>query len=369
MKTSINNGSKDAKHNSYTNESLSVKDAVIWFVITVVALCIAGTSHAGTPFNNNSGRFINPSGNRITNELEAPVAQDITMQPLVQASSILPLSASSANSVIAAYTIQTIPPAFQGILSIDMNGTLIPVSEGMMLTADLAGNLVFAPDTAFTGNVIFTYSASDEEGISSNIASYTIPVIGKQQVILPISLLNFSGAEENKKVQLYWQTENEGNSSYFELQRSADGNNFETFATVTAKGNSANINSYRGTDDLFFYNYKTVYYRLKMVNINGSFKYAVVVTIKPGMAIRNNLQAWPLPFTSNLNVSYNSEENGPVRITIHSINGSEVLHMNSNAKKGTNTISLYQAQTIPAGTYLLTISNSIKAETIKVIKQ
>ena len=71
----------------------------------------------------------------------------------------------------------------------------------------------------------------------------------------------------------------------------------------------------------------------------------------------------------NLNAEFNSEEDAPVKITIHSINGSEVLHLNSNAKKGTNTISLYQAQTIPAGTYLLTISNSIKAETIKVIKQ
>lgn len=46
MKTSMNQGNKGARHNDYPQESLSVKDALIWFVITVVALCIAGTSHA-----------------------------------------------------------------------------------------------------------------------------------------------------------------------------------------------------------------------------------------------------------------------------------------------------------------------------------
>lgn len=48
MKTSINHGNKESKQNSYSNQGLSVKDALIWFVITVVALCIAGTSHAQT---------------------------------------------------------------------------------------------------------------------------------------------------------------------------------------------------------------------------------------------------------------------------------------------------------------------------------
>lgn len=313
--------------------------------------------------------IINTVSAKNLSEPTAPVAYDITMSPLVQPSLILPFKASSGASNIAAFTVQTIPQPFQGILSIDMNGILMPVSEGMMLTADLAANLVFTPDTAYTGTVIFTYSASDDDGLSSNIASYTIPVIGKQQVILPISLLNFNGVAENKKVQLYWQTEHEGNSSYFELQRSADGNNFETIATVTAKGNTATASHYQNTDDLFFYTYKTVYYRLKMVDINGGFKYSPAVMIQFGTTTKANVKAWPLPFNSNLNVEYNSDAKEMVKITIRSVNGSMVMSMNNNVKKGSNIISLYQAQTIPAGTYLLTISNGTNAETIKVIKQ
>jgi hypothetical protein len=302
-------------------------------------------------------------------EPPAPVAYDISMSPLVQASLILPFKASSATSNIAAFTVQSIPQSFLGILSIDMHGILMPVSEGMMLTTDLAESLVFTPDTAYTGTVIFTYSASDDEGFSSNIASYTIPVVKKPQAILPISLLHFNGAAENKKVQLYWQTENEGNSSYFELQRSADGNNFETIATVTAKGSTATKNNYQHTDDLFFYTYQTVYYRIKMVDINGGFKYSPDVTIQFGTITKTAVKAWPMPFAGTLNVEYTSDAKEMVKITIRSVNGSTVMSMSNAVKKGTNIISLYQAQTIPAGTYLLTLSNGTKAETIKVIKQ
>lgn len=356
MKTSINQDSRQGKYNRYPQESLSVKDALTWFIITVIALCIAGQAQAKS-----IGGGIKPAS--------APVAYDITMSPVVQASSILPLNASSNGGNISSFTIQTIPPPAEGVLSISINGLLIPVGEGMMLTPDLVNHLVFTPDSSFNGNTIFTYSANDEEGIVSNVATYTIPVIGKQQVILPINLLSFKGAEENRQVQLYWQTENEGNSSYFELQRSSDGNNFETFATVRAKGSTSLKNNYQSTDDLFFYPFRVVYYRLKMVNANGGFKYSSSVMIQLGAAVKAPATAWPVPFTSNLNIAYNSERNEPVKLAIHGVNGSNIMTIHTTVKKGSNTIVLYQAQNIPAGAYLLTISNSASAETIKVIKQ
>jgi len=353
MKTGIQQDNRQGKFNRHP-QGLSVKDALTWFIITVIALCIAGKSQAKGHSNHWSAS-------------QAPIAYDITMTPVVQPSAILPLKAYSDAGLISSFTINTIPTERQGVLSVSMNGSLIPVSEGMMLTPDLAANLVFTPDSSYNGDVVFTYSASDEEGLMSNIAIYTIPVIGKQQVILPISLLNFTGTEDNKKVQLYWQTENEGNSSYFEIQRSADGSHFETIANVSARGN--NKNDYQSTDDLFFYLFKTAYYRIKMFNINGSFTYSSSLMIKLGATTGNPVKAWPMPFTSTLNVSFYGEEKGTVRITIRSINGGEVMHLNSNVTKGLNTIALYQAQSMPAGTYLLTISSRTGAETIKVMKQ
>ena len=152
MKTNIEQGGKSARHNGYQNESLSVKDAIIWFVITVVALCMAGNA-SGKNLPGNTNKIIKQ---QLAEDPATPTAYDITMTPLVQASSILPLNASSANGNIVMYSILSVPSLSQGELSIDMNGTLVPVSEGMMLTADLAANLYFIPEPSYSGNVVFT---------------------------------------------------------------------------------------------------------------------------------------------------------------------------------------------------------------------
>ncbi len=298
-----------------------------------------------------------------------PTAYNITMPSLVQASALLPLQASSPVSNISMFTIISVPSDGQGTLYINMNGSLMPVTEGMMLTADLAGSLYFSPDASYNGNVIFTYSASDEEGNISNIASYTIPVAGVPAPVLPVTLLHFFASLNNKNVSLQWQTTNEINSSYFEIQRSTDGNSFTTVATVSAKGNHSTITTYEANDDLFFYNYTIVHYRIKMVEINGSHKYSAVQTIKMERPAKSNIKVWPLPFSSTLNAAFNADKNETIKIKLVSVNGAVLINSTQAAKQGYNIIYLNQAQSIPSGTYLLVISNGEKTETVKVVKQ
>jgi hypothetical protein len=333
--------------------------------LATIAAIIATVSISNNAIAGNINASNAITANHVTDETN-PVAKDITMSPIVQAATITPFEAIAVNTNISSFTIETIPAAHQGTLTINMNGTPMLIGEGMMLSPDLVNSITFTPAALYTGNVIFTYSATDENSLTSNVARYTIPVIG-QQIILPISLLNFSGTISNKKADLYWQTTQEGNSSYFELQRSEDGKSFETIATITAKGN-INTNNYQQADDLFFYNYQTVYYRIKMIDIDGKFKYSGVVILQLDATVKTSIKAWPLPFSSNLNIAYSSEANETVKIILHSINGAAVITTSSVVKKGTNNITFNQAQSIPAGTYLLTISNGNKAQTIKVIK-
>jgi hypothetical protein len=53
---------------------------------------------------------------------------------------------------------------------------------------------------------------------------------------------------------------------------------------------------------------------------------------------------------------------------MRNINGAVILNSSSIVKKGHNVITINQAQSKPSGTYLLTISNGTKSETIKVVK-
>ncbi len=302
-----------------------------------------------------------------------PVAENILMPSMLNASlitAISPFKASAASGDIVSYTVKTIPDPNKGILYICNAGNCVPVTAGQVLTPAEISLLSFQPNPNFTGDAVFTYNADDSYGQVSNIATYTIPVTGLSQGPLPITMLSFSGSIDKKTVQLNWQTLQEINSSYFELQKSIDGNKFEPFAIITAKGNSSITSNYNITDDLFFYINNTIFYRIKMVDIDGKAKYSAVLMIKlDAGGTKNNIKAWPVPFTNELNIEYSSETNQQVTISIRSINGAVVSTGSSMVKKGHNIITINQAQQTPSGTYLLTISNSTRMETIKVVKK
>jgi hypothetical protein len=301
-----------------------------------------------------------------------PTANNIKLNALMNtapATALLPLEAIAATGSIATFIINTIPSASQGVLYMCTNNNCVPVVAGQILTPAEINSLSFKPNVNFTGDVVFNYSATDTHSQYSNIATYTIPVISQTQNVLPVSLLSFKGSISNKKTQLVWQTSLEINSSYFEIQRSTNAVNFEAIATVTAKGNSAIVNNYQTTDDLFFFIGSKVFYRLKMVDTDGKFKYSQVLAMPITAIVSNNITAWPLPFSGQLSTGFKSESNGSVKINITNINGALVLSNTSTVQKGYNTININQAQSIPSGTYLLTVVKDGKSETIKVVKQ
>ncbi|MEL6142823.1 MAG: CRTAC1 family protein, partial [Bacteroidota bacterium] len=98
------------------------------------------------------------------------------------------------------------------------------------------------------------------------------------EVALPVTLLSFNLLRQNKGVQLAWLTSEETATSHFTVERSADGRNFHSIGQVQAVGNSNTLQNYQFSDpqipsDL------TVYYRLKMIDVDGSYAYSPVRSI------------------------------------------------------------------------------------------
>jgi Concanavalin A-like lectin/glucanases superfamily/Secretion system C-terminal sorting domain len=94
---------------------------------------------------------------------------------------------------------------------------------------------------------------------------------------LPIELHDFK-AHYNKytnNVALDWATASEHNSDHFELQHSTDAQNWRTLADYTARGQSATLSEYQHLHGNPA-NGKN-YYRLKMVDTDGSFEYSKIV--------------------------------------------------------------------------------------------
>ena len=302
-----------------------------------------------------------------------PTANNIEIPSMMNTApltAISPLDATAASGNIASYTIISIPSALQGSLHLCNSNNCNPIVTGQVLTPVEINMLSFVPNPSFVGSIVYNYSATDSHNQVSNVATYTIPVTSTTQVVLPVNIVSFTGNINNKLVQLNWQTSQENNSSYFEVQRSSNGSNFEPISTVTAKGNIGTISTYQDKDDLFFYTGKVVYYRLKMVDTDGKYKFSKVLVIIPNTASTvNTLKAWPLPFTAQLTAGYSSELSGEIKVNLTNMNGSRVASSSATVQKGYNSISINQAQTIPSGTYLLTITSNGKTESIKVVKQ
>ena len=80
---------------------------------------------------------------------------------------------------------------------------------------------------------------------------------------------SIKGTVDNNQVNISWQTKAETNTSHFELQRSENGKEYEPIETITAGGISKNIHSYATTDEPTGLSHHRLYYRLKIVFING----------------------------------------------------------------------------------------------------
>ncbi len=97
---------------------------------------------------------------------------------------------------------------------------------------------------------------------------------------LAVDLMDLEAkAMEGNHVQLYWWTLSELNSSHFEVERSSDGVDFEVIAEVKARGNSEGLQHYQLMDSNIE-GENVLYYRLKMADIDGSFDYSKVVSVR-----------------------------------------------------------------------------------------
>lgn len=97
---------------------------------------------------------------------------------------------------------------------------------------------------------------------------------------LPLTLLNFSGNKKYPDVDLQWQTENESNTSHFEIERKIDDERQFQFAVkVNAAGNSAQTINYAFKDALALTKGRKFQYRLKMVDADGKYTYSNTITL------------------------------------------------------------------------------------------
>ena len=117
----------------------------------------------------------------------------------------------------------------------------------------------------------------------------------------PVELLDFTAYQVGEAtVQLDWITAQEENSAVFQIERSVDGAVFTNIGEVAAAGNSQETLEYTFLD--FPVPTSTLLYRLRQVDIDGSFTYSDKVEVVIGSGFQANLDLFPNPTTDLLNI-------------------------------------------------------------------
>jgi|GEM_PF-1706895 len=94
----------------------------------------------------------------------------------------------------------------------------------------------------------------------------------ESQFALPVILSKFETQEKNQSVSLDWTTELEVATDKFIVERSSTGRNFAEITEVVATGGDSGPTSYTFVDDSPVNGEN--YYRLKIVDLDGSFDYS-----------------------------------------------------------------------------------------------
>ncbi|MGB1217160.1 MAG: T9SS type A sorting domain-containing protein, partial [Saprospiraceae bacterium] len=168
---------------------------------------------------------------------------------------------------------------------------------------------------------------------------------------LPVDLMSFEGEAKEKTNELTWNTASEENTSHFVVERSKDGKeSFEKIGTAEAAGNSVELLSYTFDDEEPL---AISYYRLKMVDFDGTYEYSDVISIRRKGKSIGFVNIAPIPTKSSLNISFEIQENTQLSIT--NMAGQVVRTMElTNENNGTLNLDVSQ---YAEGVYFMTLSD------------
>jgi hypothetical protein len=113
---------------------------------------------------------------------------------------------------------------------------------------------------------------------------------------LPVTLTSFNADNDGLSTKLIWNVTEETNFANYVIEKSTDGRSFNAIGTV--KATSQKVYSFIDgqTGD------NNSYYRLKMIDIDGAFKYSYIVSIKS--KLNANISLSPNPVKNNLMIQH-----------------------------------------------------------------
>ncbi|MBP7274142.1 MAG: hypothetical protein KA974_09885 [Saprospiraceae bacterium] len=157
---------------------------------------------------------------------------------------------------------------------------------------------------------------------------------------------------------LEWGTASEINSLMFIIERSTDGVKYESAGLIEAAGNSTELRTYRFLDTRS--GAKQAYYRLKQVDVDGSFNYSPAIKIRSNFTPHNfTIKSMSeVEVTKALTINLDVQKSGNLTYSVATFTGETQLKGKETVKNGSHTLQI-DMEKLPPSVYrvLLTLNN------------
>jgi uncharacterized delta-60 repeat protein len=244
---------------------------------------------------------------------------------------------------------------YSGLLRLNSNGSIdnnFRVGTGFRALNGAGFDALFAnmvDDAILVENKLLVCGGfTDFNGVARN----RVARINLGDVITPVTWQYFTATKANGNSLLQWQTSSEQDNKGFEVQRSADGQNFNTLDFVPAAGNGTSILPNQ-------YNYSDLkpmtgnnYYRLLQTDLDGTISFSKIVMLNFGTVESVNIYPNPLPRQFIVNIG----GSGTYQIGVADMQGKPVQTFKITIQQGENSATLSRGE-MTAGMYFITIKD------------
>jgi hypothetical protein len=306
------------------------------------------------------------------------------LNPVSQAINSATFYRTSNQQIYYNYLILTLPTT--GLASLAIDGSSVfdytyahPNMPGYTVVlkrwAAAAAQVSVQSTVAFTG---LTYGMGPAESYGYSLGTRLNAVNARDASVLPpgftgsvfpLTLIDFAARKNNSDVILTWKTANEKDVDRFELERSPNGTEFNRIAALQPQLTSSAAYQYNDKEVLrTFASSSSIFYRLKMIDKDGKFKYSSILSVRPGKNSTFQVQAAPNPFTDKLALQVHAETAGAAKIVLRSIAGTVMESISKYLQAGSTAIEIRSAAALPKGVYILEVEMNGTKQYCKVVK-
>lgn len=215
--------------------------------------------------------------------------------------------------------------------------------------------------TVFRGNTVYAVNPGSGRGIITGPAQATFASGGFIFAALPVVLVNFQANLTNeKKVAVSWTTQQEINSDNFNVERSNDGLNWASLATIKAAGNSSVPLNYSYSDGSPLKGANL--YRIRINDLDGKVGYTEIKNVR--ISAIGKISLFPNPSTDRVTISLGDVPASVWTVTLVNNMGQIVLQKRYEKSNTNVTIPL---NAVAEGNYTILIIDAVSIKSSKLI--